>query len=166
MERDPYRRPRLVVRREEQQIVAELERPLDLVGLDALPELGDDLLLFSPNDEARPPIRIALHDVAKVRRLRGSPVLMVERSTSSGAHKTAFYFAQPPPLATLLGAPVEKPGGLAAFRNPKRKARRDNVGYLGLMNREKKAALSEWVRAVKAGVSKAASGPDQATAQG
>jgi hypothetical protein len=129
-------------------------------------ELGDDLLLFSPNDEARPSIRIALHDIAKVRRLRGSPVLMVERSTSSGARKTAFYFAQPPPLATLLGAPVEKPGGLAAFRNPKRKARRDNVGYLGLMNREKKAALSEWVRAVKAGVSKAASGPDQATAQG
>jgi len=127
-------------------------------------ELGDDLLLFSPNDEARPSIRIALHDIAKVRRLRGSPVLMVERSTSSGARKTAFYFAQPPPLATLLGAPVEKPGGLAAFRSPKRKARRDNVGYLGLMNREKKAALSEWVRAVKDAVSKTASGPDQAAA--
>ena len=74
--------------------------------------------LFSPNDEARPPMRIALHDIAKVRRLRGSPVLMVERSTSSGARKTAFYFAQPPPLATLLGAPVEKPVGLAAFRQP------------------------------------------------
>jgi hypothetical protein len=128
-------------------------------------ELGGDALLFSPNDEARPAIRIALQDVAKVRRLRGSPVLMVERTTSSGSRKTAFYFAQPPPLTALLGAPVERPAGLAAFRNPKRKARRDNVGYLGLMNREKKAALSEWVRAVKAGVSKAASGPDQAAAQ-
>jgi hypothetical protein len=128
-------------------------------------ELGEDVLLFSPNDEARPSIRIALHDIAKVRRLRGSPVLMVERTTSSGSRKTAFYFAQPPPLAALLGAPVDRPAGFDRFRSPKRKARRDNVGYLGLMNREKKAALSEWVRAVKAGVSKAASGPDQAAAQ-
>lgn len=129
-------------------------------------ELGEDVLLFSPNDQARPAARIALHDIAKVRRLRGSPVLMVERRTPSGPRKTAFYFAQPPPLAVLLGAHVEKPGGLAAFRNPKRKARRDNVGYLGLMNREKKATLSEWVRAVKAAVSRAASGPDQAAAKG
>jgi hypothetical protein len=128
-------------------------------------ELGGDVLLFSPNDEARPAIRIALRDIAKVRRLRGSPVLMVERTTSSGSRKTAFYFAQPPPLATLLGAPVERPAGLAAFRNPKRKARRDNVGYLGLMNREKKAAISEWVSAVRAGVSKAVSGPDQTAPQ-
>jgi hypothetical protein len=90
---------------------------------------------------------------------------MVEGTTSSGSRKTAFYFAQPPPLATLLGAPVERPAGLAAFRNPKRKARRDNVGYLGLMNREKKAAISEWVSAVRAGVSKAVSGPDQTAQQ-
>jgi hypothetical protein len=127
-------------------------------------ELGDQALLFSPNDEARPAIRIALHDIAKVRRLRGSPVLMVERTTSAGSRKTAFYFAQPPPLAVLMGASVEQPVGFDRFRSPKRKARRDNVGYLGLMNREKKAALSEWVRAVKDAVSKTASGPDQAAA--
>ena len=127
-------------------------------------ELGNQALLFSPNDEARPAIRIALHDIAKVRRLRGSPVLIVERTTSVGSRKTAFYFAQPPPLAVLMGASVEQPVGLDRFRSPKRKARRDNVGYLGLMNREKKAALSEWVRAVKDAVSKTASGPDQAAA--
>ena len=67
--------------------------------------------------------------------------------------------------ASLLGAPVERPGGLAAFRNPKRKARRDNVGYLGLMNREKKAALSEWVRAVKPGC-EGSLGTGSAAAQG
>jgi hypothetical protein len=111
-------------------------------------------------------MRIALHDIAKVRRLRGSPVLMVEGTTSVGSRKTAFYFAQPPPLAVLMGAPVERPVGFDRFRSPKRKARRDNVGYLGVMNREKKSALTEWVRAVKDAVSKAASGPDQAAAQG
>ena len=65
-------------------------------------ELSDQALLFSPNDEIRPAMRIALHDIAKVRRLRGSPVLMVERTTSAGSRKTAFYFAQPPPLAVLM----------------------------------------------------------------
>ena len=129
-------------------------------------ELGDETLLFSPNDEARTAMRIALHDIAKVRRLRGSPVLMVERTTSAGSRRTAFYFAQPPPLSALLGEPVERPAGFAAFRSPKRKARRDNVGYLGLMNREKKAALTEWVRAVKTAVAQRTSGPDQAAARG
>jgi len=129
-------------------------------------ELSVDALLFTPNDEARPALRIALRDIAKVRRLRGSPVLMVERIVSAGSRRTAFYFAQPPPLSALLGAPTERPTGFAAFRSPKRKARRDNVGYLGLMNREKKASLTEWVRAVKTAVSKGTSGPDQAAAQG
>ena len=128
-------------------------------------ELGDRALLFSPNDEARPALRIALDDIGKVRRLRGSPVLMVGRTTPAGSRKTAFYFAQPPPLAVLTGASAEQPVGFDRFRSPKRRARRDNVGYLGLMNREKKAALSEWVRAVKDAVSKTASGPDQAAAQ-
>ena len=126
-------------------------------------ELGGDALLFSPNDEARPAIRIALHDIAKVRRLRGSPVLMVERTTSSGSRKTAFYFAQPPPLNALLGTAPERPSGLAVFRSPKRKARRDNVNYLGLTNREKKETLSEWVRAVRDAMAKSSG---QTAAQG
>ena len=33
-------------------------------------ELSDQALLFSPDEEARPAMRIALHDIAKVRRLR------------------------------------------------------------------------------------------------
>lgn len=129
-------------------------------------ELGTDALLFTPNDETRPGLRIPLVHVAKVRRLRGSPVLMLERTAAAGSRKTAFYFAKPPPLNALLGTSPERPSGLAAFRSPKRKARRDNVGYLGLMNREKKAALSEWVRAVKAAIARGGSGPDQAAAQG
>ena len=127
-------------------------------------ELSEAVLLFTPLEEARPGLRIALTDILKVRRLRGSPVLMIERTTSTGSRRTAFYFAQPPPLAVLMGASVEQPVGFDRFRSPKRKARRDNVGYLGLMNREKKAALSEWDRAVKDAVSKTASGPDQAAA--
>jgi hypothetical protein len=112
-------------------------------------ELSGAALLFTPLDEARPGLRIALTDIVKVRRLRGSPVLMVERTVATGPRRTAFYFAQPPPLNALLGTTPERPSGLAAFRSPKRKARRDNVNYLGLTNREKKETLEEWVRAVR-----------------
>jgi hypothetical protein len=112
-------------------------------------ELSGAALLFTPLDEARPGLRIALTDIVKVRRLRGSPVLMVERTIATGPRRTAFYFAQPPPLNALLGTTPERPSGLAAFRSPKRKARRDNVNYLGLTNREKKETLEEWVRAVR-----------------
>jgi hypothetical protein len=112
-------------------------------------ELTGAALLFTPLDEARPGLRIALTDIVKVRRLRGSPVLMVERTIATGPRRTAFYFAQPPPLNALLGTTTERPSGLAAFRSPKRKARRDNVNYLGLTNREKKETLEEWVQAVR-----------------
>ena len=123
-------------------------------------EMSDASLLFSPLDETRPALRIPLTDVLKVRRLRGSPVLMVERSMSTGPRKIAFYFAQPPPLNALLGTAPERPSGLSAFRSPKRKARRDNVNYLGLTNREKKQTLAEWVRAVREAMAKSS------TAQG
>jgi hypothetical protein len=38
---------------------------------------------------------------------------------------------------------------LSTLRSPKRKARRQNVGYLGLMNRTMKAELIAWERAVR-----------------
>jgi hypothetical protein len=112
-------------------------------------ELSEAALLFTPLDETRPGLRIALTDILKIRRLRGSPVLMVDRTMPAGSRRTAFYFAQPPPLNALLGTTPERPSGLAAFRSPKRKARRDNVNYLGLTNREKKQTVAEWVRAVR-----------------
>jgi len=113
--------------------------------------LEGDALAFSPADEAHPFVRIPLVSISKVRRLRGSPVLMVVHGTESAVRRTAFYFAQPPPLGVLMGQQTtERPAGLSAFRNPKRKARRDNVGYLGVTNREKKGLITEWVRAVRA----------------
>jgi len=122
--------------------------PEDVKGTLAL---QGDSLAFSPADEALPFLRIPLASISKVRRLRGSPVLMVVHGTQAALRRTAFYFAQPPPLGVLLGQQTtERPAGLGAFRNPKRRARRDNVGYLGMTNREKKALLTEWVRAVRA----------------
>jgi hypothetical protein len=112
--------------------------------------LEADTLTFAPGTQGHPRLAIPLGSISKVRRLRGSPVLMVTHGLGAGMRRTAFYFAQPPPLGGLTGQTTERAGtGLAAFRNPRRKARRDNLGYLGAVNREKKALVSEWVRAVR-----------------
>lgn len=121
-------------------------------------ELSHRHLVFTPRDEARPTRRIPLDEIAKVKRLRGSPVLMVLRGTAEGHERIAFYFAQPPPIEAIRGEAVERRTGIAAFRNPKRQARRDNISYLGLMNRENKAALKEWARAVRDAIEKAREG--------
>jgi hypothetical protein len=116
--------------------------------------LDRETLRFTPAREGRAPIEVPLTEVVKTRRLRGSPVLLVQRRREGGPLRTAFYFVQPPSLEAYLG---QQTGGtvLSSLRNPKRKARRQNVGYLGTMNRAKKAELAEWERAVREAVAAA-----------
>ena len=141
----------------------ELEKDARLEDVKGTLRLAEEALVFTPRDEARPEARIALDEIAKVRRLRGSPVLMVVRSTPAGERRTAFYFVQPPPIAIITGETVERPKtrSISDLRNPRRKARRQNVSYLGVMNREKKQALSEWVRAVRAAIANGSGGPSR-----
>ena len=110
--------------------------------------LDETTLRFEPSKDGEPSIAIALREVAKVKRLRGSPVLVVLFNRDDARWRTAFYFVQPPPLAAFLEDPRER-NVLAALRNPKRKARRDNVGYLGMSNRAKKDELVAWERAIR-----------------
>jgi hypothetical protein len=121
-------------------------------------ELSQRDLIFTPRDEALPTMKIPLDAISKVKRLRGSPVLMVLRETAAGPDRIAFYFVQPPPIGAIRGEPTERRTGISAFRNPKRQARRDNISYLGLMNRENKAVLKEWADAVGAAVGRARGG--------
>ena len=136
----------------------ELGKPEGSEEVKGLLELSHRELIFTPRDQTRPTIKIPLDEIAKVKRLRGSPVLMVIRETAIGPERTAFYFAQPPPIGAIRGEPADRRTGIAVFRNPKRQARRDNISYLGLMNRENKAALKEWVRAVGAAVARTRDG--------
>jgi hypothetical protein len=136
----------------------ELGKPGPSEELKGTLELSHRDLIFTPRDEARGNVKIPLDEIAKVKRLRGSPVLMVLRETAAGHERIAFYFAQPPPIGAMRGEPVERRTGISAFRNPKRQARRDNISYLGLMNRENKALLKEWVKAVGEAVARAREG--------
>ena len=112
--------------------------------------LEADALAFAADDGSG--VRIAFEDVRKARRLRGSPVLLVAHEIDGRTERTAFYFAQPPPLEAFTGERPERPSPLAFGRGGRRKARRQNVSYLGTWNRELKAAVAEWERAVREAV--------------
>lgn len=113
--------------------------------------LEPDALAFAADDGSGH-VRIALGDVRRARRLRGSPVLLVAHEVHGRTERTAFYFAQPPPLEALVGERPERPSPLPVGRGGRRKARRQNVGYLGTWNRELKADVADWERAVREAV--------------
>jgi hypothetical protein len=84
-------------------------------------------------------IRIPLLDVRRVRRILGSPVMVVEHDGSV----VAFYFAQPPPVITTK-QPLER-----------RRQRASTVTYLGGTNSEKRKDIKRWVRAIRDAAKKA-----------
>lgn len=139
----------------------ELEKDARLEDVKGTLRLAEGALVFTPRDESRPEARIPMEEVMKVSRLRGSPVLMVVRSSPAGQRRTAFYFAQPPPIGVIVGEAIERPQtrSISDLRNPRRKARRENVSYLGVLNREKKQTLREWVRAVRSAMNEGPSQP-------
>jgi len=108
--------------------------------------LETDALVFTPRDG--PERRYPLAEIARARRLRGSPVLLIVHEPTRASRRTAFYFVQPPPLVPPGESRRAVLGPLAGGSS--RKVRRRNASYLGLSNREKKQVLLEWERAVQA----------------
>jgi hypothetical protein len=110
--------------------------------------LQPDVIAFVPSDGSED-VRIPLAQVRKARRLRGSPVLVVTHDAGGRAVRTAFYFAQPPPLEELRGEVAERPAPLGFRKSSKRRARRQNIGYLGTWNRQLKADIQEWEQEIR-----------------
>jgi hypothetical protein len=96
--------------------------------------LEEEALVFESSDGSSGE-RIALTDVRRAKRIRGSPVLVVHYVTESEAARAAFYFAKPPPV---------EPEGVK-----KRKARRQAVHYLEMANVDIKEEVKAWERAIR-----------------
>jgi hypothetical protein len=124
----------------------ELGRGSSLADLQGTLALEAEVLSFDPREEGRPARRIRFADIRKVKRLRGSPVLLVVHADQGGIAQTAFYFIQPPPL----DPPVRTTTSPFSFgRSSKRKERRRNVGYLTASNQRKKEELRAWEAALR-----------------
>lgn len=100
--------------------------------------------------------------VRRVRRVRGSPIVIVDHRAGEDHVTTAFYFALPPPLTppgpgdepspAALTTPGGKPlGAFSAMRRTSRRRHvRDNVRYLTTQSGTKKAELQAWVEEIAA----------------
>jgi hypothetical protein len=125
----------------------ELDRGSSLQDHQGTLSLEGGTLEFRPREDGRPTLRIRAADVTKLKRLRASPVLMVQHRNGERIQRTAFYFIQPPPIdpqpATLPTSPF------SFGRTSKRRARRVNATYLGAGNRQKKLEVREWEGALR-----------------
>ena len=103
---------------------------------------------------------IALITIERVKRIWGSPVLLVRSVEDGDKRVTAFYFSKPPPLHPDQSAPDEPPptliGPFNRNRAPsKRKQRRRNAGYLANAVNVVGDDLEVWVKETRAAVAAA-----------
>lgn len=122
--------------------------------------LDDQGLLFSEDKAEGPPARLTFDSIRRARRIRGSPVMVIDWALDGTVHRTAFYFTQPPPLipsgrggsvdpAPSAEAFTRTPGPLSMLRRSgKRKAQRTNAQYLQTSGISKKELISGWTKAV------------------
>jgi hypothetical protein len=121
--------------------------------------LGSQALVFTASGPASTRT-IALTDVHKVKRIVGSPVLLVRSLENDAKRTTAFYFTKPPALHPEQPAPDTPPptlmGPFARTGQPsKRKQRRNNAGYLASATHMVSGDLRAWTSAIRTAVSQA-----------
>lgn len=107
--------------------------------------IDDDALVFTT--AAGSETRLPFSETRKVRRIVGSPVLVIR---SREGDDTAFYFAEPPPLR-LSGRPsASEPPPTSILRAPSRgRRRREGIRYLTARSRGTTATIREWVVAIR-----------------
>lgn len=125
---------------------------------------------FRAETDARS-VRIPLAEVARVKSVFASPVLMVEHRGQADRQRriTAFYFVKPPPLAPRRGTPepastkipdaplpfsTGTPSGILA----RRKARFTGMTSLAGWNRVKKGEVRRWRDRIRRAVAEARKG--------
>jgi hypothetical protein len=130
------------------EAVVEVEGEIDLTG---------DAMVFTGKEDGEP-VSFAFTSVRRAKRLRGSPVMLLEWQIDDEPRKTAFYFSQPPPLAppepgqtTLPGDPfTTRPTGAfgAIRRSSKRRHQKTNIQYLQTVGIRQKDEIKAWVDAI------------------
>jgi hypothetical protein len=113
--------------------------------------LENEFVVFTDRDLRA--LRFHRSDIRGAKRLRGSPVLQLDWTDGDVLRRTAFYFVQPPPLATdpnaaslpsspRSGRPL---GGLGAIRRTsKRRQMRTNASYLTVFGGNERATIQSW----------------------
>ena len=86
-------------------------------------------------------LRIPLENITKAKRIRGSPVLVVDSVEGEKPVRFAFFFVKPPPLRR-------------ESQERKSRVRRKAVTYLQTTNTSRKELVKEWETAVQEAVAR------------
>ena len=120
--------------------------------------LGDDGLEFVERKTGAD-VRFDYTSIRRVKRVKGSPVLLMDWRKDGEERKTAFYFSQPPPLEPVTrSATVDPRGPLGPFTRAtpsKRQVTRMNLGYLRSTSVANKKTVQAWANEVSARASRA-----------
>jgi hypothetical protein len=102
---------------------------------------------------------LGFEQMKRVKRVKGSPILMVSHDDDRGVRETAFYFAEPPPMApedpfeasARSGSAGRPLSPLAAMRRTSKKRHlRENVRYLTAKAGSRKPEIQVWVEEISA----------------
>jgi len=135
-----------------------LERSLVHADVKGTLVLKEDALAFTASS-AGELTGIPFASITAVKRLRGSPVLMIEWLHRDARRRTAFYFTQPPPLPpragrgepAVMSEMPERPNPFSGFRrNGRRRSMRVNTRYLQQVGINKKDVIKRWEQEVAA----------------
>ncbi len=125
--------------------------PVDEVK--GLLSLDADALAFEDSTPGEA-FRLPYADMRSAKRLWGSPVLMVEWSEGRQLRRTAFYFAEPPPMVNTdlsgSGGAPRLASPLRSIRSAKRKQQRRNVNYFATRGGVLRPILKTWASELSA----------------
>jgi hypothetical protein len=123
-------------------------KPLEVRGTLSLGEEGLEFVERKSGAD----VRFDYASIRRAKRLRGSPVLMLDWTTGEANRKTAFYFSQPPPLEPVSrSATIDPRGPLGPFTRAtpsKRQVARMNLGYLRSTSATNRQVVKAWAEAV------------------
>ena len=134
-----------------------LRRGEAVVEIKGAIDLTRDAVVFTDAEDGTS-VSFAFSSVHRAKRLRGSPVLLLEWQREDEPRRTAFYFSQPPPLTppepgqtTMPGDPfTTRPAGAfgAIRRSSKRRHQKTNIQYLQTVGIKQKDEIAAWVDAI------------------
>ncbi|HSL12286.1 MAG TPA: hypothetical protein VLA82_13325 [Actinomycetota bacterium] len=128
--------------------------------VEGLLRLDDDALVFEPTTTPAE-LRFRLATIERVRRVIGSPVLVIEWTEDAVRKRTAFYFSPPPPLEPPtpeeLARRSDRPRGPLAERRAlsKRRHMRSNLGTLAIGAKRTKPVVQAWATELRIRISDA-----------
>jgi len=109
--------------------------------------LTDGAIRFADEGESDE-LLIPFAEVRKVRRVVGSPIILVIHEEGGRRIETAFYFVKPPPLKPPATTSMTR----GMFGSPKRKNRRRGAAYLGQANQDYVDEVKTWQKRIREAV--------------